>query len=111
MITKEQAENLPKYTPSPMFKDLPDFVKDPKNFYTIENKLLKAIRSTCNHEEVVEWHKCKKCQKKVANRQQKMKEYGFTSPQQYFAWKQVMDIIVNKKKVPVKENENIVKGI
>lgn len=111
-MNEKEAQKLPKYKPSPIFDGLPDHVKDPKNYIKIEKKLFKAIKSTHNHEEVVDWAECKRCQKKFIKRRQMMKEYGFTSHQQYLMWKKIMDIIVNKKKIEVKQDDkNIVKGI
>lgn len=96
-MTPEEVKKFPKYTPSPYLKDLPDFLKDPKNYNKIQKALLNTLAGPHSHSEMLGWAGCKTCQNKIANLRGTMNKLGFTSPRQYYAWKKTMEFIVNRK--------------
>lgn len=95
-ITKD---TFPKYTPDPLTKDLPDAVKDPANYETIQRQLLDALASKHSHSEVKDWAACVPCQVKVKEHADLMRKLGFQSPAQYKAWQKTQEIIKNKKDI------------
>jgi hypothetical protein len=95
-MNKEEAKNLPKYTPNQLLKDLPDFLKDPANYNKIQKDLIDCLAGKHSHSEMIGWAQCLECQGKMADLRNKINKYGFTSPNQYFAWKKVMDVITGK---------------
>ena len=97
-MTPEQAKKLPKYTPNPVFKGMPGYLKDPTNYETIQRTLLETLASRHSHGEMQTWANCINCQKKMMDHKVAMKKLGFTSGAQYMMWKKVMDIIINKKR-------------
>jgi len=101
-VNKLDLKTVPKLKPNPVFKGLPDNLKDPKTFKKVEKKLINAIFSDHKHATVKAYLKCKRCQDKFKKRQAFIKDLGFTSYEQYTEWKKVMTIIDNKKDFQVK---------
>ena len=98
----EEARNLPKYTPNPLFVGMPAYLKDPANFNKIQKALLETLATKHSHGEMTEWNKCLGCQIKFRNHAQLMRKLGFKSGKQYREWKKIMDIIINKKRNPLR---------
>ena len=83
--------------PDPIFKGMSKYLKDPKNFMVVENKLQDVLKSDHKHKTASSYVKCKECQTKYQERKARMKELGFKSIQQYLAWKKIHVIIRDKK--------------
>lgn len=83
----------------PMLAGLPDYVKDPKNFYKIQKALLETMACHATHSEPMDVFKCKKCQENVLERRKLMKTFGFQSPAQYMAWRKTHETI--KRGIPL----------
>lgn len=99
-MTPGQAQTLPKYTPNRFLKDLPEHLKDPKNFEKIQKALLETIRScTKSHSEPADIPKCPKCTDGMLERRLLMKRLGFKSSAQYMAWRKVHTIIDRRVKL------------
>jgi len=94
---KIKPSELPELEPNPIFKYLPDHVKDVKTYKKIEKSLADAVLSDHQHKSVKEYVKCARCNAKRDRRKALIKEYGFTSVEQYMEWKRVMQIIINEK--------------
>lgn len=74
-------------------KNLPDYLKDPANYYKIQKAILEAGATRHSHGEIGEWAKCKQCQQKEMDRLLMMKKLGFQNGKQYMAWKRIMNKI------------------
>lgn len=97
-MDKLDLKTVPKnLKPNPIFKGLPDTLKDPKMFDEVEKKLRLATLSDHKHSTVKSYVGCKRCKDKFAKRQAIMKEYGFKDIKQYMEWKRVMSIIKQKR--------------
>lgn len=81
---------------NPVFKGLPNDLKNVETFNSIEKALNKAMLSDHKHASVKGFVKCKRCQAKLERQKALKKEFGFTSQEQYLMWKKVMSIIKNK---------------
>lgn len=97
-------KTFPTYTPNPLLKDLPEYLKDPANYMDIQKKILKTILTTCSHTEIAEYAICKKCTKNMLERRRLLKRLGFKNPMQYMAWRRVHEEI--KKKMPLVDWKN-----
>lgn len=82
-----------------LLKDLPDFLKNPANYEDVQKKILNTILTSCNHSEMIDFAKCKKCTKKMLERRKLLKELGFKNAAQYMAWRRVHETI--KKRFPL----------
>ena len=102
-MTEEQAKNLPKFTPSPVLKGLPEYLKDPINYYKIRKKLLDALAGQHSHSEMQNWANCLTCSNKMVNFRETVKKLGFISPAQFMAWQKTMDLIINPRRVPIRK--------
>lgn len=93
IIIGEGAQEKPnidyKNKKAAIFNDLPEYLKDPKNYHKIQRTLVEALFSGHSHQEVIEWAECKKCQKKFAGKWDIIKKLGFTSIAQFKAWQLV----------------------
>lgn len=88
-MNKEQAKKLPRHLKNPLLEGLPAYVKDPKNFFDIQQSIINTVQTTCSHGDVMEYAKCKKCTEKMLERRKLLKKYGFKNPKQYFEWRKV----------------------
>lgn len=98
-MKKIDLKQLTNLKPNPLFKNLPDSLKDPKIYAGIEDELKDLIKSDHQHKTVSSYVKCNECQSKFHARRKKLKELGFSSIQQYVEWKKVMEAIKNKIKI------------
>lgn len=96
-MQKLDLKTVGKLKPHPLFKGLPEELKDPKCFNKIEKKLSGFLKADHVHKNVKEFVTCAWCQEGMKKRQQAMKDYGFKNIQQYFEWKKIMSIIKSKK--------------
>lgn len=96
-MKKLDLKEVPKLKPNPIFDGLDESLKDPKNFKKIDNDLNKILKVKHKHKTASSYAKCAMCQAKRLERQNRMKELGFKSIQQYLEWKRIMFIIKNKK--------------
>lgn len=85
--------------PHPGLEGLPDALKDPECFNRVEAAIERAGMTAHKHRKPSEWIKCPSCQKKREARQEKIKEFGFKDYAQYLLWRQIMDIIKNRKDI------------
>lgn len=99
-LTKKEINKKGK--PNPIFKDLPEELKDPKNFKKIEKKLIAVVFSDHKHTSIKTYMKCKRCQDKFQKRHQMIRELGFKDYEQYTLWRKVMTIINNKQSFQVR---------
>ena len=98
----EEAAKLPKKIQDPITKSLPAYLKDPANYEKIQRALLETLASGHSHSEVIGWHKCRGCQKRVQDHREMMRKLGFISPAQYLAWKKTMEVIITKRRDPIR---------
>ena len=101
-MTPEEAKKLPKKLTEPITKSLPAYLKDPANYEKIQKALLETLASGHSHSEVIGWHKCRGCQRRVENHKMMMQKLGFKSPAQYYAWKNIMEILIKDKRTPIR---------
>ena len=88
--------------PNPIFKGLPESLKDPKIYEETEKKLILILKSDHKHKTASSYTKCKECNAKREERKNLMKKIGFKSIQQYMEWKKIMTIINDKKNFQIK---------
>lgn len=101
-MKKLDLTKVKKLKPNPIFKDLPERLKDPENFHKIERELFEVLQSDHKHATVKQYVSCAWCNKKRELRQNKMKAMGFQGIEQYLEWRKVMGIISNKANFQVK---------
>lgn len=99
---KIKNNELPELEPNPIFKDLPEHLKEVDIYKKIERSLIKSVFSDHIHKSVKEYVKCARCNAKRERKKALIKEYGFTSTEQYLEWKKVMQIIINEKDFQIK---------
>ena len=87
-MNQEKAKKLPKYIGNPLLKDMPQYLKDPKNFKKIQRELLETLSTRHSHSEIIDFAECFDCQQKVKDHAKLMRKH-FTSPQQYMEWQKV----------------------
>ena len=101
-LTPEQAKQLPTYIPNPLLAGLPDYLKDTANYQKVQKALFDILQSHHSHAEQIDFFKCFHCQIKVTDHKDLMLKFGFKSPAQYLEWKKTMNIIINKKRTPLR---------
>lgn len=101
-MKKLELDSVPEMQPHPLFLDLPEHLKDENEFEKIVRELHKVVYSDHTHKTVKGYVKCKSCKKKFDKRSEMIKEYGFTSLEQYLEWKKIMAIIFNKASFELK---------
>lgn len=89
-----------KYKLHPLLASLPEWLKDPQNCDRVQRVILESLASKHSHGEIVEWASCVQCQKRFAERGFVLKKLGFSSPQQYMAWKKVHEQIKKRVSFP-----------
>ena len=87
----------PKYTPNPLLKDLPGFLKDPDNFKRIRMEEYDILGSRCGHSDTQAWQGCLKCLERVREHKRFLKGLGFTSSAQYYEWRKTHEMIRDTK--------------
>src|SRR3990167_1060975 len=98
---KPDISKFPKYTPNPIFRGLPQHLKEPKNYEKIQRVLLETLAGRHSHGEMETWAKCLRCQNKLREHGDMMRKLGFKSGKQYMAWKKVMHAITNPRFDPL----------
>jgi len=83
-------KTFPKYTPNPLLRTIPDYAKDPKNYYAIQKELLEVLASPHSHSELYQSAQCFDCQQKIKERKNVMMKFGFATPAIYYEWHKVM---------------------
>lgn len=81
----------------PTFKGLPEELKDPKCYKSIEQRIKLTMVSDHKHAKVASFVNCKRCKAKMEKKQKVLKEYGFKSYHQYLMWRKIMEIIKQGK--------------
>lgn len=102
MSEKITPKTFPKFTPNPLSVGMPAYLKDPKNYKKIQKALLETLSGKHTHSEMQSWASCVTCQKKARDLKEMMKGIGFRNFNQYLYWKKTMDIIINKKRDPIR---------
>jgi len=74
---------------NPLIASLPEYLKNPANFRTVQKQILETILTTCAHGDMMEFAKCPKCTEKMLARRRLLKKLGFKNPGQYMAWKKI----------------------
>jgi len=98
MTKKITKDTFPQYKPHSLVADMPEHLKDYRNYNKIQKALLETLASSHSHSEVEDWAKCVKCQEKVTNHKLMMKKLGFTGPAQYKAWQKIHQTIQDSDK-------------
>lgn len=83
----------PDYTPNPIFKGLPVYLKDPANYEKIEMAIYDSMAlggKPCSHSEMLNFGTCKKCDRRLWARREMMRKLGFRDAAQYMEWKKVI---------------------
>jgi len=94
-ITKETFPKAKK-----LLGDFPEYLKDHDNYEKIERAILEAGSTPHSHAEIVDWAKCKRCQKAQWDRKEMMYKLGFKSAAHYMAWKKIHSTIQEKVILP-----------
>jgi len=89
---------------NPLLANLPDYLKNPANFETVQKQILATILTTCGHSDILEHAACKKCTEKMLARRKLLKKLGFKNAQQYMAWRAVHEEI--KRRMPLVDWKN-----
>lgn len=98
MTEKEKEPDVSTFKrlePNPLIKDLPEYLKDFKNYQKVQKAIIVAGATKCSHAEMVDWAVCKKCEEARWNRKEMMKRLGFKNAAQYMAWRKIMEEISN----------------
>lgn len=106
-MSEINKDTFPKYKPNPLFKDLPQGLKDPQNYIKIEKAVMDTMICPTSHADLMEMTQCSTCTSNMRERRHLLKNLGFKSPRQYYAWKKVMMVMMDpslKVKLP-KYNE------
>ena len=98
---KLDNKTIGKIDENPIFKGLPDGLKDPKVYKKIEKELFDVLDSDHVHKKPAEWMKCDECQGKLQERREILKKLGFKSFAQFLEWRKVMDVLVNHKDIKI----------
>lgn len=99
MNTKIPLPKLGKHKLHPVFKDLPEALKDTACFADIEKRLANAMHSDHKHATLKGFMRCKRCIAKMGKRQAIMNEVGFKSIEQYLEWKRVMSLLIGRQQI------------
>lgn len=84
---------------NPIFKGMPAFLKDPKNFKNIQRRILETLATNHTHSELLDYASCHTCTDNMLKRRKLLRELGFKNPAQYRAWLRVHEEI--KRKFPL----------
>ncbi len=98
-LTTKQIGKLP---PHPVFKTLPDSLKDVSCFHGIEEELAKMMHSDHTHASVKSFVRCIRCSAKLHKKRERIKELGFDNHEQYLLWRNVMTIIKDGKNIELR---------
>lgn len=101
-MRKLTKDELNKGKPNPLFKGMPERLKDPKNYKKVEKELAKLLETKHDHKQPSAWMKCEECQTQFEAKRKKRKQLGFKSAAQYLEWKKIMNIIINEKSFQIK---------
>lgn len=96
---KLSLKKTPKLPKNPVFKGMPEHLKNPDCYKEIESAFRMAMFSDHSHKTMKQFMGCKRCQAKVQKKRALIKEYGFVSFEQYLEWRKIMDIIVNQRPI------------
>jgi hypothetical protein len=105
--SKPQIDLKPRL--HPLLASLPEHLKNPANFEKIQKAIIDTLQTKCNHGDVLEFAKCKKCTENMLKRRLLLRKLGFRSPSQYFAWRSIHEEI--KKRYPLIDwkKENLIR--
>lgn len=81
-----------------LLADIVPFAKDVKNYDKIERALLDTLACHTSHSDPSKMFDCKKCQGNAQERRELMKKFGFYTSAHYYAWKKIMNYILNPPK-------------
>jgi hypothetical protein len=96
---KISLKKTPKLPQNPIFKGMPEELKNPDRYKEVEQALRLVMFSDHSHKTMKQFMGCKRCQVKTQKKRELIKEYGFVTFEQYLEWRKVMDIIVNQKPI------------
>lgn len=82
----------------PIFKDLPERLKDPKNFKRTEMRLRVVLKTDHKHKTIKAYMNCEECKANLEERRKLMKEIGFKNLEQYNRWRGVMSHFIPMSK-------------
>lgn len=100
-MKKLDIKTVSKLKPNPIFKGLPEALKDPTCYAKIEKQIQDIVRVDKGHihKTVKAYVKCKKCLEKYEKRKAFIRELGFTDYKQYMEWKKIMSIIISQRDI------------
>lgn len=94
-IPKKQ-EVLLKSKTNLLLVGLPQYLKEPKNYLTVQKALLETLSCGKSHADPAEMLNCLKCGENMKKRRELMRKFGFKSPAQYMEWKKTHEEIKNR---------------
>lgn len=89
----KEASQFPKFNKANILDGLPDYVKDPANYMTIQKALLNTLSCGKSHSDPVKMAECKKCTENMLVRRQLLKRFGFKNSAQYMRWRRTHESI------------------
>lgn len=92
-------DTFPRTIPHPLVGNLPEHLKDPKNYQKIRKALLETLASTHSHSDITEWAGCTSCMERMQKHGDLVRKLGFTSTAQFRAWLKVHEIIETRVKL------------
>jgi predicted RNA-binding Zn-ribbon protein involved in translation (DUF1610 family) len=95
MITPQTFPDYQRVNP---LDGLPEYLKDPENYYIVQKALLETLSCGKTHSDPVKMAECPKCTQNMITRRKLMKQMGFKSAAQYFAWRRVHEKIEEHQK-------------
>ena len=104
---KEAMKYAQKYRKVNPLDGLPEYLKDPKNFYKINKALLETLSCGKLHSELKHVYTCKKCTENMILRKDLMVQFGFKDAKQYLAWKKTHFEL--KRRMPLDMYNHMVK--
>lgn len=104
-VPSENLETATVLKTDPL-KNLPDWVKHPKNFEKIQRALLETLTCGKIHSDPAQQLHCSKCSENMLERRKLMKQFGFKDASMYMEWRKRHEDI--KKMMPLDKYNKII---
>ncbi len=99
-LPKDLTKDLPRSSTTKILAELPDHLKDRKNYKKIMKAILEAGRTRHSHGEIGEWAACYHCQRRQNDRLLMMKSLGFKSKAHFMTWQKIHEEITRRVSFP-----------
>lgn len=99
-LPKDLTKDLPRSSTSKILAELPEHLKDRKNYKKIMKAILNAGATKHSHGEMSEWNKCFHCQRKQNDRLLMMKSLGFQSKAHFMVFQKIHEEINRRVPLP-----------